>query len=527
MRKWKKGLALALSGMMTVGLLGACGNDGDSGKQTDAGTKQEDTQKGGADQEGSEQSQTGEMETVAFHMPAAANFTEDGVAAVEEEMNKILGEKYNIQVDLNYIPSGNYGTQMNMSMTTDECDVVSLLGLPMDTFVNNGQLVPLTEYFDASSDTMKNTFTDQELSSVTYGDTLYGLPRKWWGGGEGVVFMSKKIVEELGIDVSKITSLEELDKVLYQVHEAYPDIYTLVPGSMTNTLIGPWNFADGISDTTGKYGVVPILDEDFDENNMKVETIFETDTFREFCNYTYKWYQDGLILPDAMSNTIPGKTYIQNDQAFVFFVRKSGTGYTTDAPQTDPWVVSPMITPSVCFTNTYPGVAFGISVNSEHKDAAWTLLEAFYTDPEVATLLTNGIEGEHYVMMDDGTAKHPDGVEPGTCSYSGLDQFYQYPNVMLVPPSQVQGANLDERMKKYNDSVDVSPVMGFRWDSTDCVDEMTAVANIFDKYYSPLVSGLLNPEETIPQVLEELKAAGMDKILASQQKQLDEFVKNK
>ena len=56
---------------------------------------------------------------------------------------------------------------------------------------------------------------------------------------------------------------------------------------------------------------------------------------------------------------------------------------------------------------------------------------------------------------------------------------------------------------------------------------MAAVSKIYDQYYVPLISGLLNPEETIPQVLEELDQAGMAKILESQEKQLKEFMQSK
>lgn len=41
------------------------------------------------------------------------------------------------------------------------------------------------------------------------------------------------------------------------------------------------------------------------------------------------------------------------------------------------------------------------------------------------------------------------------------------------------------------------------------------------------LNSLMNPEETIPQVLEELEQAGMNKILESQEEQLKEFMKSK
>lgn len=171
-----------------------------------------------------------EMETVNVHLPQASVFTQEGIAKVETEINKLMAERYQLQVKLNYIDLGNWTTQTNLALTTDECDVIALLNSPLTAYVNNGQLAPLTEYYENASEEMKETFTEEELAQTSYDGELFSLPRKWWAGQESCLMMSDKILKELNVDPKSIDSIEKVDELLYEVHEKYPDIYALVPG---------------------------------------------------------------------------------------------------------------------------------------------------------------------------------------------------------------------------------------------------------------------------------------------------------
>lgn len=467
-----------------------------------------------------------EMTTVNVHLPQASVFTQEGIAKVETEINNQMAERYHLQVKLNYIDLGNWTTQTNLALTTDECDVIALLNSPLTAYVNNGQLEPLTEYYESASEEMKATFTEQELAQTSYDGQLFSLPRKWWAGQESCLMMSDKILKELNVDPQSIDSIEKVDELLYEVHEKYPDIYTLVPGIEPSKLMDLWYFGDGMEDERARYGVVPMFDSDFDPNHIVPKSVFATETFMEISKYAYKWYQDGLVLKDVISNTIPGSTYIENGQAFGFLVRQQGTGYKPSVV-TSGYTCSAPLKGSVSYSNTFNVVSYGISSNSTKKDDAWKVLEVLYTDPEIATLLVEGIEGENYELAEDGTAGFPVGTTAQDSTYGGVGQFWTYPNPMITHPTFIMGPEFKEKAEEYAQAVEYSPIIGFKWDYEGLEDEMAAVSKIYDQYYVPLISGLLNPEETIPQVLEELDQAGMAKILESQEKQLKEFMQSK
>ena len=58
-------------------------------------------------------------------------------------------------------------------------------------------------------------------------------------------------------------------------------------------------------------------------------------------------------------------------------------------------------------------------------------------------------------------------------------------------------------------------------------DEIAATSNVRNKYYKALIVGAVDPDEYLPKMNEELKAAGMDTIIAESQKQLDAYLASK
>ena len=63
--------------------------------------------------------------------------------------------------------------------------------------------------------------------------------------------------------------------------------------------------------------------------------------------------------------------------------------------------------------------------------------------------------------------------------------------------------------------------MGFAFDSTTITTELTAVTNVYEEYQKSLEYGFVDPEVGIPEMLEKMNNAGLAKIIAEKQAQLD------
>ena len=56
------------------------------------------------------------------------------------------------------------------------------------------------------------------------------------------------------------------------------------------------------------------------------------------------------------------------------------------------------------------------------------------------------------------------------------------------------------------------------------LDDISNLAAIYNSYKSELMTGTVDPEETIASMTEELEAAGLEKVREELQRQLDEFL---
>ncbi|MDO4337400.1 MAG: extracellular solute-binding protein [Eubacteriales bacterium] len=459
-----------------------------------------------------------DMTTLSLWIPTLATYADDAVAEVESAINEYLGEKYGLQVNLEYVEIGNFEQAINLAMTTDEVDVTCYFtgDGQLSTYVSNGQLLDITDYFENASDELKNTFTEAEITASSMNGRMYGLVRKYQYGGHEVALMNKDIVEELGIDAKSITTMEQLEEVLYQVHEAYPDIYTMVPQS-TSEMTWAWSaIADkGIGLTNYAYA---------DWGSTELKSLFECEGFAEFCGYMNKWYNDGLIMSDALSNTMEGSSMVTAGSAFCCL--HNGDVDPLDAIYPN-MVESGVIAQPRAISTDIGNLQYGISANSAHPDEAFTLLGAMYTDPEFATLLAYGIEGEHYVINDKGRAEYPEGMTAETEPYGGFSATATYANFLILPVKETAlYEDAKTTVEEWDASVEVSPAFGFFYDTSDNTDFLTAYANLEDKYKDALMTGSIALDDVLPQIKSELESIGFYDVLAETQTALDEYLAN-
>lgn len=456
-----------------------------------------------------------DMVTVSLYIPTLANYSEEAIAEVEDAMNVLLAEKYGIQVDLQYTEIGNFEQVINLAMTTDELDVTCFFteNGGLGKYVNNGQLLDITEMYENASEEFKTTFTDAEITALTRDGKLWGVPRKYQFGGKEVVVMNEEIVEAMGIDPASIDSMDALGEILYQVKEQYPDIYALVPQSGAEMT---WN------QSWDKYiGLTSFLyTENVDSTELK--SLFELDSFAEFCSYTNQWYNDGLIMADALSNTMEGTTLVSAGNAFACLHNADIDPLEMFYPGT---VSSADIIGSTAHPADIGNLSYGISTNSAHPEEAFTLLEAVYTDSELATLLAFGIEGEHWAYDENGKAVYPEGITADNEPYGGFSASATYPNYLILPvrataPVDDYKAAVDE----WNENIKVSASMGWVFDTTEYADFVTAYANLEEKYMNPLMTGSIALDDVLPTIQKELEAIGFYEILTEAQAQLDAYL---
>jgi putative aldouronate transport system substrate-binding protein len=78
-------------------------------------------------------------------------------------------------------------------------------------------------------------------------------------------------------------------------------------------------------------------------------------------------------------------------------------------------------------------------------------------------------------------------------------------------------------MQAFNQSALKSKAMGFTFNNSELTTEYTALANIYAEYQRQLEFGFLDPAVGIPEMVERMNKAGLEKYIAAKQEQIDQW----
>lgn len=438
--------------------------------------------------------------------------------AVSEKLSEITREKLNCDVELTRVGFGSYVTQLNLALSSGEqIDVFSPFNLNTATLANSGQIKPLTELLQTYGKATYEAITPDDWACHTVGTDIYAVPPNKDKAMDLGFMMRKDIVDELGIDISKITNFEDLHDVLVKVKEAHPDMYPVVPdfGNLFSMLE-----VDQLGDYFG------VLMDPFNSDSLKVENLFESDYYKGLCTMVYQWAKEGLIMPDASTNTESGNNLIKSGKAFGRFSHMKVGFESENTNSIGTEIVTWKYTKPISVTSKLMP-AWCIGENTVDAERSMALLDLMYNDPVVSNLLINGIEGVQYQVIDaqKGIIGYPEGKDAASVGYSRL--AWGWPNEQISYLWQGDSETLWNDLDEFNKTAIQSPAKGFTFDNAMVLNEVTACQNIYTKYNPALLGGQLDPETTIPKFVEELKKAGIDTIIAEKQKQLDAWAANK
>lgn len=491
----KKAMAFLLVSVMAGSMLAGCGSDNAS-SSNDGSSKSAD-------------SSNQDSYTVKILAPGDAST--DDCAKISEAASKITEEKFNTKVELTRVGFGSYDQQVNLTLASSEkLDLMYEYCGNVTSAISSGQIVPITDYLDSYGSDMKSQISDSDWKCVTFNGDIYGVPaNKEKATGWGFA-MNKEMADATGIDYSSIKTEEELEPLLEKVKEMYPDVYPIVSNN------GSMSLMTDQDDLGGDIGSL----ESASGDNTTVINYYGTDEYMNEMKLRYDWAQKGLLMPDASTSTENANSLIGAGKGFGRFTNtKPGIEKEMEKEVGKEVVVLEMVKPYT--TTTRVDIVWYVPHNSEKPERAVQVLNEIYTNPDLANLFINGLEGKHYEFVDKekGIVNYPEGVNASNTGYTSLP--WAWPNETISYIWEGLDSDIWDQIQEFNKDATVSPAKGFAWDNTEVQNEVTACANVVAKYGPALECGSLEPETTIPKFLDELKAAGADTIIAEKQKQLD------
>ena len=514
----KQRIALVLWMLLAGSVLAGCANNGTVEETTNsqgAGTTEAASEKSAEDRE---------EVTVRLAYYRATQPTDAAVTAIEDALTELALEKFNTRIELEVVSKADYPNYLNLALAGGEdLDWIQFgaSGMTLPTMYNSDQILALDDYISDDSPIWEYT-TSEDLDCCRVGGDLVGIPAVKNKALSTAVFFRADVIDELGLkdEVRNIKTLDDVESILQALKKAYPDKYPFC----TNT--GKINYkfyVDDLGDSTYLSGVL----ED-PMNDTTVKDLHETDVYREFCERMHRWYENGWIDPDYETSSSTVNALIQNGESFACFSNnnidianaseedklssEASQGWTCRLYQS---AVSPFYSTS-SYVNNH---GWAMPYTCKNPERAMEIFEWLFSDKEASTLLTEGIAGVHYNVDSEGYAELIPNTEYERLNWNG-------PNGYIALSTKEEG-NIYELILDANKTATASIGKGFMFDNSNVATQVAAVANVDAKYAKGLQGGALDPEEYLPQFIEELKAAGIDDIIAEKQKQFDAWYGSK
>lgn len=443
--------------------------------------------------------------------------TTEDLALVSEAVSAITREKIGVEVEI--MRTGD-GEKLNLAMNSgEEWDLVNYHAFSggLSTLVANGMALPLDELVAEYGQDAVAAVGEDMLQAGRVDGVLYSIPSTAaWANAYGMA-VSSDALEEIGVKASDLHTWEDLHQAFLKMKELHPDMYPVVTawggGGMQKAFA--WdNLGTGFWDGLG------IL-ENCADGSTTVVNMYETESYRAICEMMYQWKQEGLLMPDATTTTA-NTTDLINVVGFATFENitpeklqslAAGNYWGEGKKGEGVLIIDPFV------TSNAGGDSYFIPTVSEHPVEAMKLWNLLYTDHEIADILTYGIEGRdfEYVDEDRTIVRTLEGSTYGKMAWS-------WPNQKIAAVEEGVDKDIWEQNSAFDASASISPALGFKFDTSMVMNEITACNNVIAKYEVGLRWGELNPEESLPKFNEDLYQAGLQTIIDAKQEQLDAFL---
>lgn len=440
---------------------------------------------------------------------------------IEDAINEITLDKINTKVSLQLYPYSSYDQQITLMQSGNEpLDLIFVTNANYSSYVSRNQLLQLDDLIDKYGAGIREALGDY-LDATAIDGKLYIVPTIRDLAKYYAVNMRKDLTDKYNIDTSAIKDIYDLTPILKKVKEGEGEnFYPLVTAAAGRSILSYYVTYDPLGDAIGV-----LLNDGLDNTNVVLYE--ETEEYRELVKLVHDWYEAGYIMRDITTTQEGYSSLLKAGKGYAY-LNGAKAGYAEQATRNvgAPILTIPL-TPTIANTASVTQVNWGISVTSKYPDAATKYLNLMYSDKDLVTLLCWGIEDKHYKIYEDGFAYYPEGVDVDSSGWT-LNMGYAMGNQFLSPLWRGEQPNLWEQMKSDNDTALRSKALGFTFNSENVKTELAAVNSVRSQYRMLIECGLADPDSgIIEEYVAKMKEAGVDKIIAEKQTQLDAWLAKK
>lgn len=522
----RKVVSLLLVGAMAAGMLAGCGNVEPQQVPADG---QEQGQQTGEAGDGAEEEELVELEVAVMALKSYDSSVTDPIL---EEINAVVEPELNIHVNIKWYDASTYMTQVPIAIQANEkLDLIMYTPMPAtgyETLKTQGELMDISEYLEAEGENIMACVGEMLEGTSDAAGGIYGIPNNRNINSALHIMMRTDILDSLGLtekaqNMSTWTEYREICEAVAEQTELSPIANSDSNGSvlvLAPYFTGADNFEenwgyDSIGDSTGLIYVDPQTD--------KVGCIAFTEDYEQGCARAQEWYKAGLINKDAATNQDYNHTLLKNNVTFSImasgeFGAEEGCELAVGHDMTDVKITDAMIG-----TGATTKFGFCVPVCAQEPQAAIRFLNYLYGSTQLENTMTYGLEGRDWEYKSEDVIGYPEGVDTDNVAYHESD--FLYGNQFAVSAWESYAEGFVEAREADQKNCQFSKYMGFSPDTSEITNELTACTTAADQYRPNLSSGSADDYKAVlAQMRDALTAAGIDKVIAAYQEQLDEWL---
>lgn len=533
----KKWLSIILVVSMFVLLLTGCGKGKDSDGSGTGANKPDDGKK--VEQENKNPDKDAKTfngvdisKPVSLKMYLLGDRTAD-FDKVYEEVNKILQEKLNATVQVEFLSWSEHDTKYSLLFAgAEDFDLIFTASAwaHYESTTAMGGFHPLTEDFVKTyAPDIWNVVPEMAWEQANIDGNPYMVPNYQNEFGANVIAIRGDLMEKYGF--SDITSWEQLLEFYEQVAANEPGVSPL--GTQGGGLLYSY-MLDQKLDTIGGAPTELFLYNCLALDDLSISYALDSEPFVSYLKLAKTMYDKGFWSPDSLATTEERQDgFLNGTAASMIWNIGTAKNYAQQANREHPeWKctiidVSPNVQKAV---NPYINNGVAINASSKNKERAMMVLNEFYTNPAVQDLTALGIEGVHWKAVGDDAYTLLDananyGAD-SNCNWGWINSEIKRKQYNENPDEVDK--KVDAILESWNANVKTDhPYDGFSFNNSNVTSEKAAVDTVIAQYYTPLTLGMAGDVDTAMEELRtQLNKAGIQNIYDEIKKQAEEFVAN-
>lgn len=429
---------------------------------------------------------------------------------------KLAEDGMNMELEIIYVASDVIQDKLSMMISSgDEFDLLCLMEdqKSFTSYVAMEALMPINDYLEGM-DALNTQIPESMWSSATIDGNIYTIPAFWTDLADqaSCITLDRANLAKYGVDVP--TTREDL----LAMCEAYTANWQ---GNDTPYVIPmfkepfTWLFR-----TLETYPFTVLSDLIYVDQEGNVKNWIETEEFKICADFFAQLYDGGYISPDILSpswsswNQLISGNFIWCDGCQMWgsesYFQGLIPGCELDSVYLAPEAAS--FRPSAFRNST------GVSATSTHPAEAVAFMNWLYSEQDNYDAVVYGVEGVDW--KDEGDRHYT----KLNASGEAFNDDWMIGNLNLLRTEVGTYPTFIDIMYTEKADAENSVVMNFTFDPSPVSTEYANCLALVTSDVFPIKLGIVTYEEGGAYAVEQLKAAGIDAVIAEYQRQLDLYL---